>query len=105
MNDLWNVISNFGFVLHPDRIEYMAKKIADISSPSELLNPRFRQGLNVNPQMLLQLKNAWENTSTISPREVAAALKSASVTSLNSIPRQGVVELVWPGGFDSVLFP
>ncbi|WCK55156.1 DISARM system phospholipase D-like protein DrmC [Aneurinibacillus sp. Ricciae_BoGa-3] len=97
MNDLWNIISQMGLELHPDRIEYMAKKVAKISSASELLNSSFRRGLNVNPQMLIQLKNAWEKEQGITPREISAALKSASVTASNSVARQGLVELVWTG--------
>lgn len=97
MNDLWSIISQLGFELHPDRIEYMAKKISKISSPSELLNTTFRQGLNVNQQTLIQLKDAWENVPGISSKEISAALKSASVTASNSFVRQGSVELVWTG--------
>ncbi|MGM7724087.1 DISARM system phospholipase D-like protein DrmC [Metabacillus sp. Hm71] len=97
MNDLWSVISQLGFDLHPDRIEYMAKKISKISLPSELLNTTFKQGLNVNQQTLIQLKNAWEKEVDISSREISAALKSASVTASNSFVRQGSVEIVWTG--------
>jgi cardiolipin synthase len=97
MSTLWDVIAHIGIELHPDRVDYMAKKIGKISSVSELTSTTFRQGLNVNHRLLHQLKSAWENEPNITPREVAAALKTAAVTSFHSVNRHGSIELVWTG--------
>ncbi|WP_077702788.1 DISARM system phospholipase D-like protein DrmC [Virgibacillus dokdonensis] len=97
MKNLWEVIANIWIELHPDRIEYMAKKIMKINTAQDLISTSFKQGLNVKNELLLKLKNAWEDEPKISPNEIAAALRTASITSYNSIKRQGLIELVWSG--------
>jgi cardiolipin synthase A/B len=97
MNNLWDVISSIGLELHPDRVGYIAKKIENITFLTELTNTSFRQGLNVNNELILQLKKAWESEPNVTPREVAIALKSASVTAYQAVENQGSIELVWSG--------
>jgi cardiolipin synthase len=97
MSSLWEVIAQIGIELHPDRVEYMAKKIMKVNTATDLMTTSFKQGLNVRYELLIQLKNSWENEPGISAKEISAALKSAAVTSHNSIKRQGLIELVWTG--------
>lgn len=97
MSNLWDVIAHLGIELHPDKIDYLAKRIRKISSAVDLTSTSFREGLNVDHETVLLLKNAWEDQTNITPSEVAVALKSASVTAAHSVVRQGSVELVWTG--------
>ncbi|GAK12352.1 DISARM system phospholipase D-like protein DrmC [Geomicrobium sp. JCM 19039] len=97
MSKLWDVIAHLGIELHQNRIDYMVRKILKINSPKELASPSFKRGLNINSESIIQLISAWEQQPSISAKEIAAALKSASITSHKSIKRQGLIELVWTG--------
>jgi phosphatidylserine/phosphatidylglycerophosphate/cardiolipin synthase-like enzyme len=98
MKDLLAIIAELGIELHPERINTIADKIAGIDSVEHfaLLKPTF--GPNINETTLSQFDAAWKKNETITPQEVAIALKSASITAIEN-EKRGKTEIVWTGPF------
>lgn len=94
MDELWRVIAELGIELHPDRITTIANKIMTLGSVEEFALAKSSFGPNTDKEQVERLKCAWENASGTRSVEVAAALRSASVTS--SLSHRSA-ELVWTG--------
>ncbi len=96
MNDLWRIVAELGLELHPQRVAIVAEKFASLRSVDEFGSARASFGPNVDPQLVGRLERAWREAADIGPRELAAALASATATSVLAGSR-GSVELVWTG--------
>lgn len=94
MDELWRVIAELGIELHPDRITTIAEKVKTLGSVKEFALAKSSFGPNTNKEQVDRLKKAWQNSPSTRPGEVAAALRSASVTS--SLSHRSA-ELVWTG--------
>lgn len=96
MDDLWDIIAELGVELHPDRISAIADKISRLYSVSEFDRARSSFGPNADQQIIESLHKAWKDATSLSPAEIAAALRGASAAS-KLAGRRGSVELVWTG--------
>lgn len=101
MKDLLTIIAELGIELHPERINSLADKIAEIDSSEinsgehfSLLKSTF--GLNINKTIVSQFDDVWKNNKEITPQEVAIALRSASITAIEN-EKRGKTEIVWTG--------
>lgn len=94
MDELWRVIAELGIELHPDRITTIANKIMTLGSVEEFALAKSSFGPNTDKEQVERLIYAWKNAHSIRSVEVAAALRSASVTS--SLSHRSA-ELVWTG--------
>jgi len=96
MDDLLAVIAELGLELHPDRISIVASKIETLGSVEQFALTRSSFGPNADKDLVDRLDRAWRNSKVTSPREVAAALRGASVAATLRENR-GATELVWTG--------
>lgn len=96
MDELWRVVAEIGLELHPKRVATVAAKVASLRSVDEFDSVKASFGPNVDPQLVGLLERAWREAADIDPRELAAALASATTTSVLAGSR-GSVELVWTG--------
>ncbi len=96
MDDLWLAIGHLATDLHKDRVDSLAKAIAEIKSLDEFDRIRTAFGPNIDSDQIDALRSAWETVPETLPREIAAALfaaaQAAKLVSLNE-----AVELVWTG--------
>lgn len=96
MDDLWKSIAELGLELHPDRISVIADRISRLYSVSEFNRARSSFGPNTDQQIIESLHKAWKDATSLTPAEIAAALRGASAASKLG-GRRGSVELVWTG--------
>lgn len=97
MENLWRVVAEIGAELHPDRIDVAANKIERLGSPDSFSSAVRSFGPNADKRMLRRLEDAWQRTKqSITPKELASALRGASATS-TLFESRGTVELVWTG--------
>jgi phosphatidylserine/phosphatidylglycerophosphate/cardiolipin synthase-like enzyme len=96
MDELLAVIAELGLELHPDRVRVVASKIETLGSVEQfgLARPAF--GPNADKDLIAKFGNVWRSTDSMSPREVASALRGASATATEQETR-GSVELAWTG--------
>ncbi len=80
MNDLWLAIGRLATELHRDRVESVAKVIANIDSLDEFDSIRSAFGPNIDSDRIDALWSAWEDVPETSPREITAALLAAVQT-------------------------
>jgi cardiolipin synthase A/B len=92
MSDLWSVIADMAVELHPDRINTIADKISALPSVDSL----HKAPNGLNKSLVDKLRHAWQNEPGMSQKELAAALRGASITS--SVMRKcEAVEMTWTG--------
>lgn len=96
MDDLWQVIAEFGLDLHPDRVATIAKKIKSLRSIDDLDQAKSSFGPNIDQGLFERLRHAWLEEKDIGPKELSAALHAASAAS-SLLERRGSIELVWTG--------
>lgn len=96
MADIWHIIGALGAELHRDRIEAIAKAISDTASVHDIARTQRAFGPNLDERQFTALRSAWLACPELSPREVAAALRSASRTA-EMIVSAGAAEVVWTG--------
>ena len=96
MNELLAIIAKLGLELHPDRIESIAEKIEILGTKEGFASCGVNFGPNMDKDLLRRFEEAWEKSEKILPRDVAFALRGASITAKVSESR-GVMELSWTG--------
>lgn len=96
MDDLFAVIAELGLELHPDRVRVVASKIEELGSVKQFALARPAFGPNTDKMLISRLGRAWHSTGSMSPRDVATALRGASATAVEQHHR-GSVELAWTG--------
>ena len=100
MNDVWKAIAELCLEVHSERVDAIASGISGISGVADLGKTRESFGPHAGKELFRRLRDAWGKADTISPAEIAAGLRSASMTaSLRGA--QGSVELVWSGPSDT----
>lgn len=102
MSDIWKVIAKIGVELHPDRIDAIALSISNLNSQEGFEKVRASFGAGTDRSLVDQLKNAWRATPILTPLELAAALKGASVTT-DLLEKREMVEMVWTGPFTGLV--
>lgn len=100
--DLWKTIADIGIELHPDRVNTIADKLANISSIDEFYQVSSSFGPVSNKTMMDALEKAWRTYPEVLPLELAAALRGASGTAAIMEKREAV-EMVWTGPFTSLV--
>lgn len=96
MDNLLAVIAELGLELHTDRIAVIAAKIDTIGSVEQFALLKSSFGPNADKELITRFDQAWNNSKSTSPRDVAAALRGASATATLRESR-GAVEMVWTG--------
>lgn len=96
MNDLWEAIARIAVELHRDRIDAIAKAIAEIRSCDELKRIRVAFGPSTNENYLEALRVAWSKYPAITPRELSSAFLASSQAA-EQATAEGSVQLVWTG--------
>ncbi|MDK2599118.1 hypothetical protein QO179_04955 [Bacillus stercoris] len=96
MNELWKVVATLGTELHPHQIEVLASKIQLLESPGEFNAFKMGLGSVISRELLQQMARVWQNCKEVNSKELASALRAASVTS-SFIEQRSSVELVWTG--------
>jgi len=102
MNDIWKIIATIGIELHPDRVKAGATKIATLSSVDDFDKARSSFGPAASKTLVNNLDLAWRNESKLSPLEIAAALRGASVAAA-IMEKQETVEMVWTGPLTGIV--
>jgi len=95
-NELWAVIAELGFELHPDRIDAVASKIEGIGSVEQFTVVRPLFGPSLDKSVIDRFDLAWKNSTQIQPIEIASALRGASYTATLH-ESKGSIEMVWSG--------
>lgn len=96
MSDIWNIVSELAFTLHPDRVKAIAAKLDTLTSISDFSSAKVSFGPGVSKRMIQNFERAWLKHGSLKPTELAAALRSASNTARLATKREAV-ELVWSG--------
>jgi phosphatidylserine/phosphatidylglycerophosphate/cardiolipin synthase-like enzyme len=96
MSEVWNAIAELCLELHPDRVAAIASGISGVSGVKEIGRMRESFGPNAGKELFRKLREAWEQSGSISPAEIAAGLKCASAAAAIH-GAKGSVELVWSG--------
>lgn len=103
MNDpLWNVIASLGMEFHPERVEQIADKIANMHSLADFQQVRNAIGSLANKSLLFVLESEWKKQPQITAVEIAAALRAASATA-SIMEKRESVEMVWTGPFTGLV--
>ena len=79
MNDLWDVIAELANVLSPERVESAAKKLQTLPDRHALPGKGVVFGPNLDGERWGRFLETWAQAPEVSPLEVAAALRAASV--------------------------
>jgi phosphatidylserine/phosphatidylglycerophosphate/cardiolipin synthase-like enzyme len=103
MNDIWQIIAELGIEMHPDHILAIASKIERLDSQVDIKKAISSLGPGTEISLVDRLARAWIEMPSISPRELAAALKSASRTASIAFGTESL-QLVWSGP-DTKLVP
>ena len=96
MDELLAVVAELGLELHPDRVRVVASKIEGLGSVEQFTLARPAFGPNTDKVLIAKLGQAWHGADSMSPRDVATALRGASATAVEQ-QRRGSVELTWTG--------
>lgn len=96
MDELLAVVAELGLELHPDRVRVVASKIEGLGSVEQFTLARPAFGPNADKVLIAKLGQAWHGADSMSPRDVATALRGASATAVEQ-QRRGSVELTWTG--------
>lgn len=94
--DVWKVVADIGIELHPDRVNAIAEKLANLSSCDEFQKLSDAFGPNANKPMMNSLDKCWCKNPDITPLELAAALRGAAATA-SIIKKRESIEMVWTG--------
>lgn len=96
MTDLWNIIAEIAIVLSPARVESAANKVADLSGFQSLGSKGGTFGPNLDGERWTRFVVAWSQQDSITPAEVAAALRASARLSA-ALDGGQAVDLVWTG--------
>lgn len=96
MKNLWKTIALIGSELHPDRAEMVADTISTLQSSRDIHKIRGIAGLDAKAALLEDLGQAWNASSDVTAKEIAAALRCASRASDLAESRESV-DMVWTG--------
>lgn len=96
VDELLAVVAELGLELHPDRVRVVASKIEGLGSVEQFTLARPAFGPNTDKVLIAKLGQAWHGADSMSPRDVATALRGASATAVEQ-QRRGSVELTWTG--------
>lgn len=96
MDELWQIVAALGTELHPKQIEILASKVQLLESAREFNALKMGLGIGHSRELLQQMVKIWQNCEEVSSKELAAALRTASITS-TFIEERNSVELVWTG--------
>jgi len=96
MDDLLATIAKLGLELHPDRIESIAEKIEVLGTEEDFASCGVKFGPNMDKELLRRFEEAWRKNDKVLPRDVAFALRGASITA-KLIESRGAMELAWTG--------
>lgn len=96
VDELLAVVAELGLELHPDRVRIVASKIERLGSVEQFALARPAFGPNVDKLLINKLGQAWHGAESMSPRDVANALRGASATAVEQ-QRRSSVELTWTG--------
>jgi cardiolipin synthase A/B len=95
-NELWSVIAELGFELHPNRIDAVATKIQGLGSVEQFTIVRPLFGPSFDKSIIDRFDLAWQNATHLQPAQIASALRSASFTATLH-ESKGSIEMVWSG--------
>ena len=96
MDDIWDVVAELAITLHPDRVRAIADKIGTLQSQDGFAAAKSAFGPNIEAKLLQSFERAWAKQMTLSPAELASAVRSAAATATHA-DRKESVELVWSG--------
>ncbi len=96
MSEIWQVIAEMAVELHPERIEAVSEKIAILPSPMDFDKSKISFVTGVEENLIQRLGKAWRKNPSVSPQELAAALRCASVTA-GYIEKRETIEMAWTG--------
>ena len=96
VDELLAIVAELGLELHPDRVRVVASKIEQLASVGQFALARPAFGPNTDKVLIARLDQAWHGAESMSPRDVATALRGASATAVEQQNR-GSIELTWTG--------
>lgn len=96
MDDMWQVVAELAVEFHPERLSALATKVASIQSVNQFQMLRSAFGPYAEHDLFERLESAWRGNESLTPTELAFALKAASATSALS-EKCGMTQLVWTG--------
>lgn len=102
MNDVWISIARIADELHPDRLNSIADQIRNLNGPEGLDGIRHSLVSNIGESLISGFIDAWKKTPSLTPVEIASALKAASRTA-NLIKDRTSTQLVWTGPETSIV--
>lgn len=102
MSDIWHAIADIAVGLHRDRIDAAASTIESLKSVNEFTRciSTFAPGINV--ALVNRLRDEWFANPTITPREVAAAMRASGMTASLALAHEQI-DLVWTGPSTSLI--
>lgn len=102
MSDIWQAIASIAAGLHRDRIDAAASTIESLRSVNEFPQciPTFAPGIDI--ALVNKLRDEWFATPSISPREVASAMRAAGSTAALMLAHEQI-DLVWTGPNTSLI--
>ncbi len=96
MPDIWHTVAELGAEMHPDRISLIASKLSTLSSVEHLSRLRGALGPYEEHELIARLVDEWNCNLSLTPAEMASALRAASAASSLS-EKRGAIRLVWTG--------
>lgn len=96
VNDIWNVIADLVMEVHPDSVFALAERLATLESFERFKERKRTFEHLVEPKNLDDFERAWSNHSTITPKEIAVAIKASSVTA-GMVEKRQSIDMVWTG--------
>jgi len=96
MGDLWRSVAELGAEIHPERIAIIASKVSTLPSVAQLSDLRSSLGPYEEHELLKRFMDQWKRHSSVTPTEMAAALRAASATSV-LCETHGSTRLFWTG--------
>lgn len=96
MSDLWRTVAELALELHPDRLAVVIMKLGELKSPEDFDKVKTSFGPGVDSELVQRLEDDWKATPSLSPLELAAALRGAAGTAVLTEKRE-TVEMVWTG--------
>jgi len=96
MGDLWQTIAEMAAELHPEHIEALSEKIAKIQSPMSFDDSKIAIATGIKENSIHSFGKTWKENPSISSRELAAALRCASVTA-EYVEKLEKIDMVWTG--------
>lgn len=96
MKDIWTVIADLVIEVHLDGIFALAERLAMLESFARFQDRKRTLEHLVDPKDLDDFERAWASSSSITPKEIASAIKAASITA-GIVEKRSTVDMVWTG--------